>query len=56
MYESDGHQCQSRRSKPRAIRSPSWPSGSGGIGRGERGGFAGSPVIPEQPIQASFRS
>ena len=27
-----------------------------GIGRGERGGLAGSPLMPAQPIISSFRS
>src|SRR5215468_40633 len=39
---SDGHQCQ--------------PSGIGGVGRGDLGGYDGSPLRPATPIIWSFRS
>jgi hypothetical protein len=53
---SDGHQCQPRRSKPRAIVAPSVSSGIGGVCRVDFGGHAGSPVMPATPIMRSFRS
>src|SRR5262245_35279591 len=53
---SDGHQCQPSRSKPRAMVSPSLPSGIGGVGRGDLGGYDGSPLRPATPIIWSFRS
>src|SRR5262249_3656914 len=53
---SDGHQCQPSLSKPRAMVSPSLPSGIGGVGRGDLGGYDGSPLRPATPIIWSFRS
>jgi hypothetical protein len=56
MALSDGHQCQPRRSKPRAMVAPSVSSGTGGVCRGDFGGYAGSPVTPATPIMRSLRS
>src|SRR5581483_1949918 len=55
---SDGHQCQPRRLNPRAMVSPSFPSGSGGSGGifGGSAGYAGSPARPETPIMRSLTS
>src|SRR5579884_2744565 len=50
------HQYQPSLSNPRPIVSPSTPIGSGGVGRGERGGLAGSPASPATPISRSFMS
>jgi len=38
MALSDGHQCQPRRSKPRAMVTPRVSSGTGGVCRGDFGG------------------
>ncbi len=53
MAESDGHQCQPSRSKPRATVSPTRPIGSGGSG-GCFGGYIGSPASPDTPMIRSF--
>ena len=54
MPLSDTHQCQPSLSKPRPMVSPRMPKGKGGVGRGARGGFAGSPARPATPISRSF--
>ena len=56
IAESDGHQSQPSFSNPAAIVSPTLPSGIGGVWRGDVGGYAGSPVIPETPMIESLRS